>query len=120
MDDKIQPGWVAHVALIAVGVVLLWGIVAGRLPFGSLHDYGYCTTVVVLIFLYGQAAATHAYYKLTQGPEATQYKTEEELDSEGRRRASIAFEKGSLRGLLVVGIPGFLAWILTHLLSKAL
>ena len=120
MERKTRPHWIMLWALIFIGVAILGGIVIQRLPFGSLTDYAYWTCVVFLIFLWGQSAATAEYRSLQESPEAEQYKTEEELDSEGRRRASIAFEKGALRGLFIVGIPAFLLWVLVHCALKAI
>jgi hypothetical protein len=115
MARSLRPGRIVIVGFWAALVALL-GVIAGyHQPVGTLTDYGYWTCLVVFIFLYGQAAATATYYDFQEGPEAAGLKTESEMDSEGRRRASITFEKGIIHGLLAAGIPGFLAWLLTHI-----
>jgi hypothetical protein len=81
-----------------------------------MNEYAYFGALTVVIALYGYAAASSAYYGFRGGPEAANYPTEQELDWEGRTRASAAFEKGALRGCLVIGAPGFVAWLVTHFL----
>ena len=82
--------------------------------FGPMNEYAYFGALTVLIALYGFSAASSAYYGFRGGPEAAKYQTEQELDREGRTRATAAFEKGALRALLVIGAPGFVAWVLTY------
>jgi hypothetical protein len=82
--------------------------------FGPMNEYAYFGALTVLIALYGCSAAASAYYGFRGGPEAAKYSTEEELDQEGRTRATLAFEKGALRALLAIGLPGFLAWLLVY------
>ncbi len=116
MPRSGQLGWFAQGALMAIGGVILGSIAVQRLPFGSLVDFVYWACVVALIFLYGQASATAAYYNFREGPDAAAFKTDQDQDSEGRRRASAAFEKGAKRGLFVVLPASLVAWLLAHLL----
>ena len=116
MPRPTRPGWIIVGGFAGMLIALLVSIAAYRLPFGSLVDWGYFIVWVILVFLYGQAAATATYYDFQEGPEAADCKTEAELDSEGRRLASIAFEKGAKEGLLAAGIPSFVVWVVVRLL----
>jgi hypothetical protein len=82
--------------------------------FGPFGQYAYFGMLTVVIALFGFAAASSAYYGFRASPEAANYPTEKELDWEARTRSSAAFETGALRGLFVIGIPGFAAWVLAH------
>jgi hypothetical protein len=99
-----------------IALSILCAIVERYQTFGPINEFVYFAALTVVIAFHGQAAASRAYYGFRAGPDAVNCSTEEELDSEGRRRASTAFEEGAKRGLLVAGIPGFVAWLLVRLL----